>query len=66
MISNLPGKALRMFVDIARLESDSINVLKAEPGKLDIKRPETGILLISLPLFYFSNKQLRFDFRFLC
>ena len=55
MISNLPGKALRMLVDIARLESDSINVLKAEPGRLDIKRSETGILLNSLPLLHSSN-----------
>ena len=41
MISNLPGKASRMLVDIARL---------AEPGKLDIKRYEPGILFIILPM----------------
>ena len=28
----------------------STSVLKAEPGKLDIKRREPGILFISLPI----------------
>ena len=32
------------------LPSDSTNVLKAEPGKLYIKRREPGILFISLPI----------------
>ena len=32
------------------LPSDSTCVLKAEPGKLDIKRREPGILFISLPI----------------
>ena len=32
------------------LPSDSLCVLKAEPGKLDIKRREPGILFISLPI----------------
>ena len=41
LISSLPGKALRTHVDIARL---------TEPGKLDIKRREPGILFISLPI----------------
>ena len=50
MISSLPGKALRMLVDIARLAKDSTSVLKPEPGKLDIKRCEPGILFISLPI----------------
>ena len=49
MISSLPGKALRTLVDIARL------VLKAEPGKLDIKRREPGILFISLPIVKHSS-----------
>ena len=31
------------------LPSDPTCVLKAEPGKLDIKRREPGILFISLP-----------------
>ena len=34
------------------LLSDSTYVLKAEPGKLDIKRREPGILFISLPIVY--------------
>ena len=32
------------------LPSDSTCILKAEPGKLDIKRREPGILFISLPI----------------
>ena len=32
------------------LTSDSTCFLKAEPGKLDIKRQEPGILFISLPI----------------
>ena len=32
------------------LPSDSTYILKAEPGKLDIKRREPGILFISLPI----------------
>ena len=38
LISSLPGNALRTLVDIKGLPSDSTSVLKAEPGKLDIKR----------------------------
>ena len=44
LISSLPGNALRMLVDIASLSSDSTCVLKAESGKLDIKRREPGIV----------------------
>ena len=32
------------------LPSDSTSVLKAEPGKLDIKKREPGIQFISLPI----------------
>ena len=32
------------------LPSDSTSVLKAEPGKLDIKRREPGILFISVSI----------------
>ena len=39
------------------LPSDSTCILKAEPGKLDIKRREPGILFISLP----SNYDVIFD-----
>ena len=35
------------------LPSDSTWVLKAEPGNLDIKRQEPGILFISLPIVTF-------------
>ena len=48
LISSLPGKASRMLVESLGLSSDSTCFLEAEPGKLDIKRREPGILLISL------------------
>ena len=47
MISSLPGKALRMLVELRGLPSESTRVLDAEPAKLDIKRREPGILYIS-------------------
>ena len=37
-----------MLVESQGLPSDSTCVLEAEPGKLDIKRCEPGILFISL------------------
>ena len=37
-----------MLVESRGLPSDSACILKAEPGKLDIKRREPGILIISL------------------
>ena len=46
----LPGKASGMLVELRGLLSDSTCVLEAEPGKLDIKRHEPGILFISLPI----------------
>ena len=55
MISILPGNALRTLVDIEGLPSDSTCVLKAEPGKLDIKRGKPGILSTVYPLFHSSN-----------
>ena len=50
MISSLPGKALRMLVELRGLPRDSTCLFEAEPGKLDIKRREPGILFISLPI----------------
>ena len=44
------------------LPSDSTCVLKAEPGKLDIKRREPGILFISLPIVQTSDYDAIFDF----
>ena len=47
------------------LPSDSTCVLKAEPGKLDIKRREPGILFISLPIVEHSKTtdyDVMFDF----
>ena len=52
MNSSLPGKALRTLVDIARLAERSTSVLKAEPGKVDNKRRDPGILFISLPICF--------------
>ena len=49
-MSSSSGKALRTLVDIASLPSNSTCALKAEPGKLYIKRREPGILFISLPI----------------
>ena len=48
LISSLPGKALRMLVDIVRLAERFNMCCKAEPGKFDIKRRKPGILFISL------------------
>ena len=42
--------ALRMLVTSRGLPNDSTSVLNAEPGKLDIKRREPGIVFISLPI----------------
>ena len=47
------------------LPSDSTCVLKAEPGKLDIKIREPGILFISLPIvdtLQTSENDVIFDF----
>ena len=41
---------MRTLVDIARLAERFNMVLKAEPGKLDIKIREPGILFNSLPI----------------
>ena len=48
LITSVPVKALRMHVESLGLPSDSTCVLKAEPGKLEIKTREPGILFISL------------------
>ena len=48
LISSLPGKASRKLGESRGLLSDSTCILEAEPGKLDIKRGEPGILSISL------------------
>ena len=46
--SSLPDKASRTLVELRGLLSDSTCVLKAEPGKRDIKRDDPYILFISL------------------
>ena len=50
LISSLPGKFSRTFVESRGLLSDSTWVLKAEPGELNMKRREPGILFNSLPI----------------
>ena len=39
-----------MLVEPQGLRSDSTCVIEAEPGKVDIKRREPGILFIILPI----------------
>ena len=66
LISSLPGKALRTLVESRGLPSDSTYVLKAEPGKLDIKRHEPGILFIRLQViieFHVDSKSLTTSFK---
>ena len=65
MISSLPGKGLRTLVEWRGSASDSTHVLKALPGKLDIKRREPGILFISLhsPLYKARDFDVNIDFR---
>ena len=46
LISSLPGSALRRHLESLNKPCDSTRVLKALPGKLDIKRHSTGILYI--------------------
>ena len=58
LISSLPGKALRTLVELRGLPSDSTCVLKAEPGKLDIKRRKPGILFSVYKFVHSSNKRL--------
>ena len=48
MISSLPGKASRTFVELQGLQSDSTCFLIAELGKFDIKRCEPGIYHFTL------------------
>ena len=54
-MSSLPGKALRTLVDIARLAERFNMHSQSQPGKLDIKRYEPGILFISLPIVSHFN-----------
>ena len=49
LIPSLPGSALRMHVELTSL-AISTCVLKALPGKLDIKRHPSSILYMSLAL----------------
>ena len=50
LVPSLPGKDFRMLLELRGLPKDLICVLEAEPGKLEIKRCEAGILFISLPI----------------
>ena len=56
LISSLPGKASRTLVESRGLVGNSTCILKTEPGKLDIKIGDPGILLISIQFgSFFSN-----------
>ena len=48
-------KFTRQGFDMARLAKQFKSVLKAEPGKLEIKKREPGILLSVYLLFHSSN-----------
>ena len=61
VILSLPGLALRMLMASQGLRSDSTRVLKAEPGKLDIKRRKPGILLISSPIISLFKLAIMFS-----
>ena len=63
LLSSLPGKAWRTLVDSRGLSSDSTCVLKAEPGKLDIKRREPSILFMIIYQFthLFTLQTIDFD-----
>ena len=62
LISSLPGKVSSMHVELLVLALWRVStcVLEAEPGKLDIKRCEPGILIIST--HQTSNYYLIIDF----
>ena len=46
LISSLPGSASRMHVELLGKPRDSTGILKALPGKLDIKRCSPSILYV--------------------
>ena len=50
LISSLPGSALRTHVESLGKPRDVTSLLKAWPGKLDIKRHSPSILYISASL----------------
>ena len=51
-VSSLLGKALRKLVKSCGLPSSLTCAFKAEPGKLDIKRREPGILFYQLTIWF--------------
>ena len=51
LISSLPGLALRVHVESLEGLAMSTSVLKALPGKLDIKRHSPSILYVSTRVF---------------
>ena len=62
---HVESRGLCHEIQHAFLLRDSTCVLEAEPGKLDIKRREPGILFISLPigsLFQTSDYDVIIDF----
>ena len=49
------ARLLERLLTSRGLPSDSTCILKAEPGKLDIKRGEPGIIFITLPIVEHSS-----------
>ena len=49
MMSSLPGSASRLHVETLGKPLDSTSVLKALPGKLDIKRHSPSVFYLKRP-----------------
>ena len=61
LISSLPGSDLRTLVESLGKPRDSTSVLKALPGKLDIKRHSPSILYLSDCMYLYQvNMTLHF------
>ena len=56
LISSLPGSALRTRVKSLNNARDTTSVLKALPGKLDIKRHSPSILYLAVNFKKSSHK----------
>ena len=67
LIPSLPGNALQTLVESRGLQRDSTCILEAEPGKLDTKRREPGILFVSslfkvtVTMWLYSRFSCQFD-----
>ena len=64
LMSSLPCAASRMHVKSLYKPCDSTSVLKALPGKLDIKRHSSSILYANKSYIHRSMKENEFSSRF--